>query len=126
MPYRPPRLTPRPLAQGAQTAIVVGPPGEEIHTDEFGRIKVQFHWDRDGKDDHSSCWMRVAQTSAGSGWGSFVIPRVNQEVIVEFLDGDPDQPIVTGCVYNGDTVPLMPRGKGSSAACARIRTRAKD
>jgi type VI secretion system secreted protein VgrG len=106
VPYRPPRVTPRPLAQGAQTALVVGPSSEEVHTDEYGRIKVQFHWDRDRKlNDKSSCYIRVAQAWAGSGWGAMFIPRINQEVIVEFLDGDPDQPIVTGCVYNSDNMP---------------------
>jgi type VI secretion system secreted protein VgrG len=106
IPYRPPRITPRPLAQGAQTAVVVGPSGEEIHTDEYGRIKVHFHWDREGKkDDTASCWIRVAQSWAGSGWGGLFLPRIDQEVIVEFLDGDPDQPLVTGCVYNADNMP---------------------
>ena len=106
VPYRPPRVAPRPLAQGAQTAVVVGPQGEEIYTDRHGRIKVQFHWDREGKkDENSSCWMRVAQTWAGKGWGAISLPRIGQEVIVEFLDGDPDQPIVTGSVYNADNPP---------------------
>src|SRR4029450_5999096 len=92
VPYRPPRVTPRPLAQGAQTAVVVGPAGEEVHTDEFGRTKVQFHWDREHKkNEESSCYIRVAQAWAGSGWGAMFIPRIKQEVIVEFLDGDPDQ-----------------------------------
>jgi len=106
IPFRPPRITPRPMAQGAQTAIVVGPSGEEIHTDEHGRIKVQFHWDREGKkDENSSCWMRVAQAWAGAKWGGLFVPRIGQEVIVTFLDGDPDQPIVTGTVYNADNPP---------------------
>lgn len=101
--YRPALRTPRPRVFGPQTAVVVGPPGEEIYTDQYGRIKVQFHWDREGKaDDKSSCWIRVIQWSAGRSWGSFMLPRVGQEVVVEFLDGDPDRPIVTGAVYNGD------------------------
>ena len=104
--YRPPRATPRPRIHGAQTAIVVGKSGEEIWTDEYGRIKVQFHWDRQGKnDENSSCWMRVAQMWAGKGWGAQFIPRIGQEVVVSFLDGDPDRPLVTGCVYNGANAP---------------------
>ncbi|WNG34744.1 type VI secretion system tip protein VgrG [Archangium violaceum] len=102
VPYRPPRATPRPTIAGAQTAIVVGPSGEEIHTDEHGRIKVQFHWDREGKNnDKSSCWIRVSQAWAGPGWGALYLPRIGHEVVVEFLEGDPDRPIVTGSVYNG-------------------------
>ncbi|WP_342376818.1 type VI secretion system tip protein VgrG [Myxococcus stipitatus] len=102
VPYRPRRLTPRPTLSGAQTAIVVGPPNEEIHTDEHGRIKVQFHWDREGRrDDRSSCWIRVGQAWAGPGWGALYLPRIGHEVVVEFIEGDPDRPIVTGSVYNG-------------------------
>ena len=109
VPYRPRRVTPKPLIQGTQTAIVVGPSGEEIYTDEHGRVKVQFHWDRRGtKDDKSSCWIRVSQVWAGSGWGGLHIPRVGQEVIVDFLDGDPDRPIITGRVYNGVSKPPYP------------------
>ena len=109
VPFRPLRITPKPLVQGSQTAIVVGPQGEEIYTDEHGRIKVQFHWDREGKtDDKSSCWIRVSQSWAGNGWGGMQIPRINQEVIVDFLEGDPDQPIITGCVYNGANLPPYP------------------
>jgi type VI secretion system secreted protein VgrG len=108
VPYRPRRITPRPTIAGAQTAIVVGPASEEIHTDEHGRIKVQFHWDREGRnDDRSSCWIRVAQAWAGPGWGALYLPRIGQEVVVEFLEGDPDRPIVTGSVYNGqNTTPV--------------------
>jgi len=106
VPFRPERRTPRPLAPGAQTAIVVGPPGEEIHTDEQGRVKVQFHWDREGsRDDRSSCWIRVAQAWAGPGYGALYLPRIGQEVVVEFLDGDPDRPLVTGADYNGANPP---------------------
>src|SRR5258705_2746115 len=102
-PYRPARTTPKPLIQGPQTAIVVGPGGEEIHTDEHARVKVQFHWDRYGKaNENSSCWVRVSQVWAGKSWGSIHIPRIGQEVIVEFLEGDPDRPIITGRVYNGE------------------------
>ncbi|AFL74244.1 type VI secretion system Vgr family protein [Thiocystis violascens] len=106
VPYRPPRLTRKPVVQGSQTAIVVGKAGEEIWTDEYGRIKVLFHWDRYGRaDEASSCWIRVAQIWAGKGWGGIMTPRIGQEVIVDFLEGDPDQPIVTGRVYNKDCMP---------------------
>jgi type VI secretion system secreted protein VgrG len=104
--YRPPRIARKPLVQGPQTAIVVGKAGEEIWTDRHGRIKVQFHWERDRKDNEtSSCWVRVQQGWAGKGWGTMFIPRIGMEVVVSFLEGDPDQPLVTGCVYNADTVP---------------------
>ncbi len=104
-PYRHPQVTPRPFVHGPQTAVVTGPSGSEIHTDKYGRVKVRFHWDRnpDGnRDDVSSCWIRVSQAWAGRNWGSIHIPRVGQEVIVDFLEGDPDRPIITGRVYNGD------------------------
>ena len=105
--FRLARITPKPGIDGPQTAIVVGKSGEEIWTDQYGRVKVQFHWDRRGKyDENSSCWIRVAQVWAGKKWGGIFIPRIGQEVIVEFLEGDPDQPIITGRVYNGEvTVP---------------------
>jgi type VI secretion system secreted protein VgrG len=107
--FRPPRITPKPMVTGPQTALVVGPAGEEIHTDEHGRIMVQFHWDRLGKkDENSSCWMRVGHSWAHGGWGSIFIPRIGMEVIVDFLEGDPDRPIVTGCVYNGTNKPPYP------------------
>jgi type VI secretion system secreted protein VgrG len=100
-PIRPARRTPRPAIAGTQTAVVVGKSGEEIWTDKYGRVKVQFHWDREGKnDENSSCWVRVSQGWAGTGWGSWILPRVGQEVVVTFLDGDPDRPLVTGCVFN--------------------------
>jgi type VI secretion system secreted protein VgrG len=103
VPFRPPRVTPKPVVKGSQTAIVVGPKGEEIYTDEYGRVKVQFHWDRDGQyDEKSSCWIRVSQGWAGAGWGGIYLPRITQEVIVDFLEGDPDQPLITGRVYNGE------------------------
>jgi type VI secretion system secreted protein VgrG len=105
-PYRPPRITPKPLVHGLQSAVVVGPKGSEISTDEYGRIKVQFHWDRQGKlDENSSCWIRVAQTWAGKGWGALRLPRIGQEVMVAFMDGDPDRPVVIGSVYNGTNKP---------------------
>lgn len=104
--YRAPRLTPKPVVHGPQTAVVVGPAGEEIHVDKYGRVKVQFFWDREGKkNEKSSCWIRVAQPWAGGDWGSVWIPRIGQEVIVGFLEGDPDQPIITGRVYNADRMP---------------------
>jgi type VI secretion system secreted protein VgrG len=107
VPFRPPRLSLKPRIHGSQTALVVGPSGEEIYTDEYGRVKVQFYWDRLGaKDQNSSCWVRVAYPWAGKGWGAVHIPRIHQEVIVEFLEGDPDRPIITGRVYNAEqTVP---------------------
>ena len=106
IPYRPPLTTPRPLIRGPQTAMVTGPAGEEIWTDEYGRVKVQFHWDREGKrDEKSSCWVRVSQPWAGAGFGGIQIPRIGQEVIVEFLEGDPDRPIITGRVYNAQAMP---------------------
>jgi type VI secretion system secreted protein VgrG len=94
---------------GSQTAIVVGPAGEEIYTDKYGRVKVQFHWDREGVyDDKSSCWIRVSHGSAGGGYGMLFLPRIGQEVIVDFLEGDPDRPIITGRVYNADQMPAYP------------------
>ena len=104
--FRPARMTPKPFVQGIQTAVVVGPSGEEIYTDEYGRIKVQFFWDREGqRDENSSCWMRVRQDVAGRNWGFMAIPRIGQEVIVDFLEGDADRPLVTGCVYNAEQMP---------------------
>lgn len=106
VPFRPARVTPRPVMKGSQTAIVSGPAGEEIYTDEHGRVKVQFHWDREGKgDENSSCWIRAGQLWAGIGYGAVYIPRIGQEVIVDFLEGDPDQPIIMGCVYHGTNTP---------------------
>jgi type VI secretion system secreted protein VgrG len=109
VPFRPARRTPLPRIEGPQTAEVTGPQGEEIHTDEHGRVKVRFHWDRSGpRDDKSSCWVRVSQGWAGAGWGGLFLPRVGQEVVVEFLEGDPDRPLVTGRVYNGAHPPPYP------------------
>jgi len=104
--YRPPLRTMKPVVQGSQTAVVVGPSGDEIWVDKYGRVKVQFHWDRIGKkDENSSCWVRVAQSWAGKNWGWVTIPRMGQEVLVDFLEGDPDRPIITGRVYNADQMP---------------------
>ncbi len=106
LPYRPARLTPKPVVQGTQTAVVVGPSGEEIFTDKYGRVKVQFHWDRQGKNDaNSSCWVRVGTLWAGKQWGTIFIPRIGQEVLVAFEEGDPDRPIVVGSVYNAEQMP---------------------
>lgn len=105
-PFRSPQMTPKPIVQGPQTAVVVGKSGEEIWTDKFGRVKVQFHWDRYGKmNESSSCWVRVSQNWAGKQWGGVFVPRIGQEVIVEFLEGDPDRPIITGRVYNVEQMP---------------------
>ena len=106
VPFKPALATPAPRVQGPQTALVVGQSGAEIWTDKYARVKVQFHWDREGaNNENSSCWVRVAQLWAGSGWGGIHIPRIGQEVIVDFLEGDPDRPIVTGRVYNADNMP---------------------
>jgi type VI secretion system secreted protein VgrG len=120
--FRADRSTPKPVVQGPQTAVVVGPAGEEIYPDEFGRVKVQFHWDRYGKkDENSSCWIRVAQAWAGPGWGAQFIPRIGQEVMIEFLEGDPDRPIITGRVYNADNMPpySLPDSKTQSGFKSR-------
>src|SRR5262249_24155328 len=106
VPFRPARHTPRPVVHGVQTAMVVGPASEEIFVDQYGRVKVQFHWDREGKwDENSACWVRVSQDWAGKNWGIVSIPRVGQEVVVSFLEGDPDQPLTTGRVYNAEQMP---------------------
>jgi type VI secretion system secreted protein VgrG len=105
-PFRPARTTLKPVVKGPQTAIVVGPAGSEIYTDKYSRVKLKFHWDRYSKaDENSSCWIRVSQLWAGAKWGGIHIPRIGQEVIVDFLEGDPDRPIVTGRVYNDDNMP---------------------
>ncbi len=109
VPLRPARITPKPVVQGAQTAVVVGPPGEEIWPDKYGRVKVQFFWDRYGKkDDKSSCWIRCMQPAAGRQWGGMSVPRIGQEVVVSYLEGDPDRPLITGLVYNADQMPAYP------------------
>jgi type VI secretion system secreted protein VgrG len=105
-----------------QTAIVTGPPGEEIHHDNFGRVKVQFHWDRQGaKNDKSSCWLRYAQGWGGGGWGMQFIPRVGDEVLIAFLDGDPDRPVIVGSLYNSANMPLY--NPVDSKTVSTIRTR---
>ena len=122
LPFRPPRLTPIPTVKGTQTAVVVGPPGEEIFTDKYSRIKVQFHWDRQGKSNSdSSCWIRVATPWAGQRWGAIHIPRIGQEVVVDFLEGDMDQPIVVGSVYNAECMPPydLPANKTQSGVKSR-------
>ncbi len=121
-PFRPARVTQKPVIAGPQTAVVTGKEGEEIWTDSLGRIKVQFHWDRVGeKNESSSCWIRVAQMWAGKNWGAIHIPRIGQEVVVEFLEGDPDRPLVTGRVYNKDqTVPYeLPANASQSGIKSR-------
>jgi len=120
--FRPARKTPRAIVHGTQTAVVVGASGEEIYTDQYGRVKVQFFWDRLGnKDEKSSCWIRVSQHWAGQGWGAMWIPRVGQEVVVDFLEGDPDRPLIVGRVYNEQqTVPYaLPANSTQSGVLTR-------
>jgi len=122
LPYVPNRITPKPTIYGTQTAVVTGPAGEEIFTDKYGRVKVQFFWDRQGKfDGTSSCWTRVASPWAGKQWGMIHIPRIGQEVIVAFEEGDPDQPIIVGSVYNSDQMPPheLPANKTRSGIKSR-------
>ncbi|MGE0822567.1 MAG: type VI secretion system Vgr family protein [Candidatus Binatia bacterium] len=122
LPFRPQRVTPKPVVQGTQSAVVVGPAGEEIFTDKYGRVKVQFHWDREGKADaNSSCWIRVGSIWAGKNWGAIHIPRIGQEVIVAFEEGDPDQPIIIGSVYNASEMPpyTLPENKTRSGIKSR-------
>lgn len=120
-PFRPHRKTNIPKIVGTQTAFVVGPKGEEIHVDKHGRIKVHFHWDRVEKNSKSSCWIRVSQPWAGTGFGGITIPRIGQEVIVDFLEGNPDNPIITGRVYNGEAKPPyeLPANKAHSGLMSR-------
>lgn len=120
--FRPPRITGKPVVHGLHTAIVVGPSGEEIYTDKYGRIKVQFPWDREGKkNESSSCWLRVAQPWAGKQWGAFCWPRIGHEVLVNFMEGDPDQPLCVGSVYNHDNMPpyTMPDNQTRSGMKSR-------
>ncbi|EWY36540.1 hypothetical protein N825_22565 [Skermanella stibiiresistens SB22] len=122
-PYRPPPRTPAPVIAGPQTALVVGHPGEEITTDRFGRIKVRFHWDRYGKKDaNSSCWVRVAQSLAGQGWGGLVTPRVGQEVVVAFEGGCPDRPLVIGAVHNQTNMPAANLPRDATRSTFKTRT----
>lgn len=122
LPFRPPQITQKPVVQGSQSAVVVGPAGEEIFVDKYSRVKVQFHWDREGKKDpDSSCWLRVATQWAGKQWGAISIPRIGQEVLVDFLEGDPDEPIIVGSVYNADMMPpySLPANKTQSGVKSR-------
>lgn len=120
--YRPRRVL-RPPRQVLETAIVVGPAGEAVYTDRLGRIKVQFHWDRDGaRDEHSSCWLRVSQAWAGPSWGFQFIPRVGMEVLVSFVGGDPDRPVVTGCLYNPVCPPSFDLPANATRSGIRTRT----
>ncbi|MCO5337174.1 MULTISPECIES: type VI secretion system tip protein VgrG [Delftia] len=122
LPFKPQRITAKPRTTGPQTAVVVGPAGEEIWCDQYGRVKVQFHWDRiGGMNENSSCWMRVATSWAGPGFGAVHIPRIGMEVIVDFLNGDPDHPIVMGCVYNASNMP--PWALPANATQSGIKTR---
>jgi type VI secretion system secreted protein VgrG len=121
--YRPSRVTPRPKIEGTQSATVVGPAGQTVFCDKYGRIKVQFRWDgRSGKDEKSSCWLRVSQPWAGEGFGSFHLPRVGQEVVVGFEEGDPDRPIVLGSVYNSTNMPPYSLPENASSTGILTRT----
>ncbi len=125
---RPGKSIPKPIIHGLQSATVVGPKNHEIYCDEHGRVKVQFHWDRKGKkDDHSSCWLRCAQTWGGGGWGAVFIPRVGDEVLVSFMEGDPDWPLITGSVYNGANPPPydLPANKTRTAIKTRSTPNSK-
>lgn len=124
VPFRAPQVTPRPVAKGPESAVVTGPKDEEIHVDEYGRIKVQFFWDREGKlDDNSSCWVRVAQTGH---LGNMIIPRIGHEVLVDFINGNPDRPIVVGRVYSADHKPVYELPKHKTRAVWRTKTYKKD
>ncbi len=126
LPYRPLRSTPKPKVFGTQTAVVVGAAGQEIFTDKYGRVKVQFFWDREGKKDaNSSCWIRVAQPWGGKQWGGFFLPRIGHEVLVDFLEGDPDQPIIVGSVYNAENMPpyALPENMTRSTIKSRSTTK---
>lgn len=127
VPFRPPVVTPKPKIVSTQTAIVVGKAGEEIFTDKYGRIKVQFHWDQEGKnDENSSCWVRVNQGWAGKTWGSLWLPRIGQEVIVSFLDGNPDTPLITGAVYNAQQTVPYPLPAQQSKSTIKSRSTKED
>lgn len=129
VPYRPARSTPRPVVQGIQTAVVCGLQNEEIDCDKYGRVKIQFHWDREGqKDENSSCWVRVATMLGGKQWGMIHIPRIGQEVVVAFLEGDPDQPLIVGSVYNFDNMPpyTLPDNKTQSGIKTRSSPKGDD
>jgi type VI secretion system secreted protein VgrG len=124
-PFRAPITTRKPRVGGSQTATVVGPSGDEIYTDKYGRVKVKFHWDRaEERNEKSSCWVRVSQIWAGKNWGWMTIPRIGQEVVVDFLEGDPDQPLIIGRVYNQDNMPPyeLPGNKTQSGIKTRSST----
>ncbi len=122
-PFRPARVTPRPVVVGPQTAVVTGPPGEEIHTDAHGRIKIRLHWDREtNAPEEASCWVRVAQAWGGPGWGSMFLPRVGMEVVVFFVDGDPDRPMCMGSVYNAQNRPPYPLPDQRSRTTIKTRS----
>jgi type VI secretion system secreted protein VgrG len=121
--YRPPLKHPKPTINGSQTATVTGPAGEEVHCDAYGRVKVRFHWDRlDKNDDKSSCWVRVASGWAGDGFGAMMIPRVGMEVLVTFLEGDPDQPLINGCLPNASQQPAYPLPRYKTRSVLRSRS----
>lgn len=123
VPFRAPHASRRPLVAGTHTAKVVGPSDEEIWTDSQGRVKLKFHWDRSaGSNEDSSCWVRVAQSMAGAGWGHLFLPRIGQEVVVSYVDGDPDRPIVTGCVYNGQNAPPVTLPANQTQSVIRSRS----
>src|SRR5262249_5507593 len=125
LPLRPLQLTPKARVWGTQTAVVVGPSGDEIFTDKYSRVKVQFPWDREGKKDaSSSCWVRVATIWAGKQWGAIHIPSIGQEVVVAFEEGDPDRPIIVGSVYNAEDMPpyTLPDNKTQSGVKSRSST----
>lgn len=123
VPFRPPRVTHKPFVQGPQPALVVGKAGEEIWVDNYGRVIVQFYWDRLGNnDENSSCWVRVSQPWAGGNWGAMWIPRIGQEVIVSFLEGDPDRPIITGRVYNAEEMPPYPLPDNQTVSTFKSRS----
>lgn len=126
-PFRPTQRTRKPVVHGSQTAVVVGPAGEEIFVDKYGRVKVQFHWDREGRRDaSSSCWIRVGTSIAGNKWGTMFIPRIGQEVIVDFMEGDPDQPIIVGSVYNAERMPHYDLPKYKTMTYIKTRTSPDD
>jgi type VI secretion system secreted protein VgrG len=121
--YRPERVTPKPFVQGPQPALVVGKAGEEIWVDQYGRVVVQFYWDRIGvQNENSSCWIRTSQPWAGGNWGAMWIPRIGQEVLVSFLEGDPDRPVITGRVYNANQMPpyALPITRHAALLCRAV------
>ena len=123
VPFRPAPVTPKSIVHGTQTAVVVGPAGEEIYVDKYGRVKVQFFWDQAGtKDEKSSCWVRVSSLWAGKTWGAIHTPRIGQEVVVDFLEGDPDRPIIVGSVYNAEQMPPFELPANSTQSGVKSRS----